>query len=64
MVENWQKIAKANKKKYASFLKKCDQRKTIKLLPDLHEETFAKIDCFIHLVLKSPILSELQSIKV
>ena len=41
----WQKTAKENKKKYAQFLKRCDQRKVLKLLPDLHDETFAKIDC-------------------
>ena len=42
---DWQKTAKENKKKYAQFLKRCDQRKIIKALPDLHQETFAKIDC-------------------
>ena len=41
----WQKQAKANKKKYASFLKRCDPRKVIRELPALHEETFAKINC-------------------
>jgi Fe-S-cluster containining protein len=43
--DQWQKTAKENKKKYAQFLKRCDQRKVIKQLPELHEETFAKIDC-------------------
>ncbi|MGI9191211.1 MAG: YkgJ family cysteine cluster protein [Chitinophagaceae bacterium] len=43
--ENWQLTAKANKKKYAQFLKRADQRKVIKQLPDLHEEAFANIDC-------------------
>ena len=42
---DWQKTAKENKKKYAHFLKRCEQRKIIKALPDLHQETFAKIDC-------------------
>lgn len=42
---DWQKTAKENKKKYAHFLKRCNQRKIIKALPDLHQETFAKIDC-------------------
>lgn len=41
----WQKQAKEHKKQYVQFLKKCDQRKVIKVLPVLHEETFAKIDC-------------------
>jgi hypothetical protein len=41
----WQKTAKEHKKKYASFLKKCDQRKVIRQLPVLHEEAFSKINC-------------------
>ena len=44
-MEIWQKAAKENKKKYAAFLKRCDQRKIIKQLPDLHDEVFSKIDC-------------------
>lgn len=42
---DWQKTAKEHKKKYAGFLKRCDQRKVIKQLPELHEEAFSKIDC-------------------
>lgn len=42
-MEIWQKAAKENKKKYAAFLKRCDQRKIIKQLPDLHDEVFLKI---------------------
>ncbi len=45
MQADWQKEARNQKKKYAQFLKRCDQRQVIKLLPQLHEETFAKIDC-------------------
>jgi len=41
----WQKSAKENQKKYAQFLKRCDQRKVIKLLPELHDEAFSKINC-------------------
>jgi Fe-S-cluster containining protein len=41
----WQKSAKENQKKYAQFLKRCDQRKVIKLLPELHDEVFSKINC-------------------
>ena len=44
-MEIWQKAAKENKKKYAAFLKRADQRKIIKQLPDLHDEVFSKIDC-------------------
>lgn len=42
---DWQKTAAANKKKYAQFLKRCEQRKIIRQLPDLHAEAFSKIDC-------------------
>jgi Fe-S-cluster containining protein len=42
---NWQKIAKENKKKYSRFLQRCDHRKVIKQLPELHEEVFSRIDC-------------------
>lgn len=45
MMMEWQKTAKENKKKYAQYLKRCDQRKVIRLLPELHQQTFAKIDC-------------------
>jgi len=42
---NWQKIAKENKKKYSRFIQRCDHRKVIKQLPELHEEVFSRIDC-------------------
>lgn len=41
----WQKTAIDNKKKYALYLKNCIQRNIVKLLPKLHTETFAKINC-------------------
>lgn len=41
----WVKIAREHKKKYAGFLKRCDQRAVIRQLPSLHEEAFNKIDC-------------------
>lgn len=42
---NWQKLAKENKKKYSRFLQRCDHRKVIKQLPELHEDVFSRIDC-------------------
>lgn len=42
---DWVKIAREHKKKYAAFLKRCDQRAVIRRLPELHEEAFEKIDC-------------------
>jgi len=41
----WQKSAKENQKKYAQFLKRVDQRKVIKQLPELHDAVFSKINC-------------------
>lgn len=44
-LENWQ-IDSANKQKeYKRLLKTVHQAKTIKQLPQLHEEAFSKIDC-------------------
>lgn len=42
---DWQKLAKARKKDYTQYLKRCDQRKVIRALPEMHEEAFSKIDC-------------------
>ena len=41
----WQKKAAERYKEYARFLQKPDKRKVLKLLPDLHEEAFSRIDC-------------------
>jgi Fe-S-cluster containining protein len=43
--EDWKKQAAQHKKQYAQFLKRCDQRRVIRELPQLHEEVFSKIDC-------------------
>ena len=43
--QNWQKKAAENQKKYKQYLQKVDVRKVVKLLPDLHEKAFSKIDC-------------------
>ncbi|MBN9298334.1 MAG: YkgJ family cysteine cluster protein [Filimonas sp.] len=44
-LDNWQKIAADNQKKYKQYLQKADKSKILKQLPDLHEEAFSKIDC-------------------
>ena len=44
-LQEWQKSAKLNKKKYAGFLKKNKNAKTYNRLGDLHDEAFSKIDC-------------------
>jgi len=43
--EGWQKIAREHKKQYAQFLKRCEQRKVLRQLPELHEEAFERIHC-------------------
>lgn len=42
---NWKEQSKDHEKQYRQFLKKADVRKTVKLLPALHEEAFEKINC-------------------
>lgn len=45
MQANWEKEAKARQKLYRQALERGNFNKMLKLLPTLHEETFAKIDC-------------------
>jgi Fe-S-cluster containining protein len=42
---NWQQLAQSNQKKYQQFLSKVTIQKTLKLLPELHDEAFSKINC-------------------
>lgn len=44
-LKNWQQKSAAHQKEYKRFLKTTDTRKTLKRLPQLHEEAFEKIDC-------------------
>ncbi len=44
-LNNWQKVSADHQKQYKNFLQKVDKNKTLKLLPQLHEEAFEKIDC-------------------
>ena len=41
----WEKRSAENQKNYKQFLQRADKNKTLKALPDLHEEAFKKIDC-------------------
>jgi len=45
ILKNWEKKSAGNQKKYKQFLKRADKNKVLKVLPDLHEEAFSKIDC-------------------
>lgn len=44
-IKNWQKTAAEHQKQYKRFLENADKNKTLKLLPQLNEEAFEKIDC-------------------
>ncbi len=44
-VEKWEKTAADHEKKYKQFLQKPDKKQLLKVLPDLHDEAFEKIDC-------------------
>jgi uncharacterized protein len=41
----WQKQAQENQKAFKRMLEKANKTKVLKLLPRLHEEAFAQIDC-------------------
>jgi len=46
ILENWKQKATAKQKENRDFLKKAKSKRGIeKLLPDLHDEAFSKIDC-------------------
>ncbi|HSK14366.1 MAG TPA: YkgJ family cysteine cluster protein [Phnomibacter sp.] len=42
---NWQQNSRERQKLYRQLLKRADKRKTIRILPQLHDEAFSKIDC-------------------
>ena len=44
-LHNWSKKSAERQKHYSQLLKRADQQRVLKILPDLHEEAFAKIDC-------------------
>lgn len=44
-MHNWQKKSGERRKLYKQFLARADKNKTLRQLPDLHEEAFEKVDC-------------------
>ncbi len=44
-LDNWQQKSKDHTKQYKNFLQRADKNKVLKVLPDLHEAAFEKIDC-------------------
>jgi Fe-S-cluster containining protein len=45
LLNNWEKKSKEHEKLYKNWLSRADKNKVLKLLPDLHEAAFEKIDC-------------------
>jgi Fe-S-cluster containining protein len=45
LLKNWQKKSGDRQKLYTKFLHRADKNKTLKALPDLHEEAFSNINC-------------------
>lgn len=45
LLNNWQKKSGDRQKLYTKFLQRADKNKTLKVLPDLDEEAFSKINC-------------------
>jgi len=45
LMDNWEKKSGERKKLYKQFLERVDKNKSLKLLPQFHEEAFEKIDC-------------------
>ncbi len=44
-LHNWQKRSKDKQKVFKNFLAKADKNAVLKLLPQLHDEAFEKINC-------------------
>jgi hypothetical protein len=45
LLHNWQKKSADHQKQYKQLLHRADKNKVLKVLPELHEEAFEKIDC-------------------
>lgn len=45
LLHNWQKKSADRKKLYKQLLHRADKNKVLKLLPDLDEEAYEKVDC-------------------
>jgi Fe-S-cluster containining protein len=45
ILTNWEKKAADHQKQYKQLLHRADKNKVLKVLPDLHDEAFEKIDC-------------------
>jgi uncharacterized protein len=44
-LHNWEKRSAEHQKQYKQYLQKADKKKVLRLLPDLHEDAFRRVDC-------------------
>src|SRR5450755_3288815 len=44
-LHHWEKRSAEHQKQYKQYLQKADKKKVLRLLPDLHEEAFSRVDC-------------------
>jgi uncharacterized protein len=44
-IHNWNKKSAANQKAYKQLIKTANQQKMLKILPELHDEAFTKVNC-------------------
>jgi uncharacterized protein len=45
LLKNWEKKSGERQKLYKQYLQRANKKAVLKVLPDLHEEAFSKIDC-------------------
>jgi Fe-S-cluster containining protein len=45
LLKNWEKKSGDRQKLYKQYLQRANKKAVLKVLPDLHEEAFSKIDC-------------------
>lgn len=45
LLRSWEKKSADRQKQYKQFLQRVDKNKALRVLPDLHEEAFEKVDC-------------------
>src|SRR3954466_13928911 len=45
ILHNWSKKSAERQKQFGQLLQRVDQKRVLKLLPELHEEAFSRIDC-------------------
>ena len=44
-LESWEKISVEHQKQYKNFLAKANKKEVLKVIPELHDKAFEKIDC-------------------